>query len=337
MIRGLGFFSPTVAEDLLGDREVVSEAIRPEFAMLRDRCALEHGSFVWLGLHEPLRAELDLIGEEFGLPHLLIEDASNPEQRAKVELDEQGHGLVILKVLDYVESTSDVITGQVAIFVGPWFVITVRYGRIKDLKTIRARIAGSEDLRKLGPVSVLYAVTDRVVDEYIVVADEISVDVENLETQVFRQKQMGTAADRIYRLKRENVEIRRAASPMANFAHRLVEHQPDWVPQELRPYFRDIGDHLLRVLDSVESADNLLLTLLMASTSLQDLQQNSDMRKISAWVAIAAVPTMIAGIYGMNFDFMPELHEPWGYPAILIVMISACSLMYRAFRKSGWL
>jgi len=337
MIRGLGFYSPDLAEDVLQGRELTGQQALPEIAALEDRCRAVRGSFLWLGLHEPSRAELEQVGARFDIPHLLLEDAANPEQRAKVELNDDGHGLVILKVLDYIESTSDVVTGQVAILVGSWFVITVRFGPIKDLHPIRERIAGSPNLRSIGPASVLYAVADRTVDEYIVVADEVSIDVENLEAEVFRQGKLGTAADRIYRLKRENVEIRRAASPLSGFAHDLSGHQPQWIPEELRPYFRDIGDHLLRVLDSVESADNLLLTLLMANTSLQDLQQNRDMRKISAWVAIAAVPTMIAGIYGMNFDFMPELRWHYGYPLILAVIVLVDVYLFSRFRREKWL
>ncbi|MDD2859228.1 MAG: CorA family divalent cation transporter, partial [Candidatus Nanopelagicales bacterium] len=144
-------------------------------------------------------------------------------------------------------------------------------------------------------------------------------------------------ADRIYRLKRENIEIRRAVGPLVQVAHDLVEESILWIPEYLRDYFRDIGEHVLRVHDAVEGADNLLMTMLMASTSLQDLQQNKDMRKISAWVAIAAVPTMIAGIYGMNFDNMPELHYEYGYFIVFGVMLTACGLIYRAFRRSGWL
>lgn len=167
--------------------------------------------------------------------------------------------------------------------------------------------------------------------------NEVGLDVENLETEVFAQDRTRNTPNSIYRLKREDVEVRGAVGPLVNWAHLFVAEQVQWLPKELRAYFHDIGDHILRVSESLEAADDLLMTMLMASTSLQDLQQNRDMRKISAWVAIAAVPTAIAGIYGMNFDSMPELHEAWGYPAVLLLMASVCFLLFRGFKRSGWL
>jgi magnesium transporter len=186
-------------------------------------------------------------------------------------------------------------------------------------------------------VSVLYAVLDLAVDGYLAVTDEVGIDVEELESEVFAWERAARTTNSIYRLKRENVEIRRAISPLVVWAHDVVAERLEWVPDDLRPYFRDVGDHLLRVSDTVEATDNLLMAMLMASTSLQDLQQNQDMRKISAWVAIAAVPTVIAGIYGMNFDNMPELHERLGYPIILSLMAVICLALFTAFKRSGWL
>jgi len=309
----------------------------PQVRTLKDRCLSTPGSFVWLGLFEPTRAELQMVARVFELPKLQVEDAANASQRPKVEIDNDGQGLVVLKVLDYIEPTSDVNTGQVAVFIGPWYAITVRYGAIGDLRAIRRRMAENQELRSQGPIAVLYGVLDLAVDSYLSASDEVSTDVEILETDVFSVDHSLGTPDTIYRLKRENVEIRRAVGPLVGLGHDLVREQVAWVPPTLKAYFRDIGDHLLRADDAVESVDNLLMTMLMAATSLQDLQQNSDMRKISAWVAIAAVPTAIAAIYGMNFDFMPELHERWGYPAVLLVMGGACLLLFRAFKKSGWL
>ena len=309
----------------------------PQVRTLKERCLSMPGSFVWLGLFEPTRAELQMVARVFELPKLQVEDAANASQRPKIEIDDEGQGLVVLKVLDYIEPTSDVNTGQVAVFIGEWYAITVRYGAIGDLRAIRRRMAENQELRSQGPIAVLYGVLDLAVDSYLSASDEVSTDVEILETDVFSIDHSLGTPDTIYRLKRENVEIRRAVGPLVGLGHDLVREQVAWVPPTLKAYFRDIGDHLLRADDAVESVDNLLMTMLMAATSLQDLQQNSDMRKISAWVAIAAVPTAIAAIYGMNFDFMPELHERWGYPAVLLVMGGACLLLFRAFKKSGWL
>ena len=301
------------------------------------QCKVNSGSFVWVGLFEPTMTEMELIAEAFALAPLQVEDAANPMQRAKIDLDGNGHGLAIIKVLDYVEETSDVITGQLALFLGPWFAITVRHGSIGNLDGIRSRLETSPTLRTHGPLAVFYSVLDAAVDGYLSVSDSVADDVEEAETAVFAQKAIGGSANRIYLLKRENVEIRRAVSPLLTTAHDFAQGDRTYIPEELRPYFQDIGDHLPRVADSVETSDNLLMTMLMASTSLQDLQQNRDVRKISAYVAIAAVPTMVAAIYGMNFDYMPELHEPWGYPVVLGVMGIACLLLFRAFKKSGWL
>jgi magnesium transporter len=340
MIRGMGLYSPSdvvPAPDVHSWEAPGDGHPEPSIRELVARCQATADSFVWLGLFEPTRAELQMIATIFDLPQLQVEDAANSSQRPKLELDADGRGLVLLKVLDYVDSTSDVHTGQLAVFVGSWYAITVRFGQIGDLRRIRQRLAESAELRGHGPVSVLYAAIDMAVDGYLAVTDEVGVDVENLETEVFSGEPTGTTANSIYRLKRENVEIRRAVGPLVSWAHQFVGQNLAWVPPSLRPYFQDIGDHILRVSDAVESTDNLLMTMLMASTSLQDLQQNRDMRKISAWVAIAAVPTMIAGIYGMNFDSMPELHQAWGYPAILTVMGVACFSIFRAFKRSGWL
>lgn len=309
----------------------------PKLEGLRARCDEHPDSFVWLGLFEPTKDELDMIMRVFSLPHLQVEDAANPNQRAKFDFDNDGHGLAVLKVLDYYEPSSDVNTGQIAIFVGSWFVITVRFGQVGDLRGLRERLEKSPNLRAMGPISVLYAVFDKVVDEYLAVSDEVDIDVEELEQAVFEPGKRVKYADRIYRLKRENVEIRRAVNPLVTVAYDLVQEDIAWIPTEIRPYFRDVGEHLMRVHDAVEGIDAMLLTMLMAATSQQDLQQNKDMRKISAWVAIAAVPTMIAGIYGMNFDNLPELHWKYGYFMVLGLMAGACGLLYRAFRKSGWL
>jgi magnesium transporter len=244
---------------------------------LKDQALAAAGSFAWVGLFEPSRTELDLVAAIFDLPALLVEDAANPQQRPKFEFDGDGHGLAILKVLDYVESTSDVHTGQLGVFVGPWYAITVRFGQIGDLRGIRERMAGSQALRRVGPLAVLYAVVDHVCDGYLAISDEVSFDVENLEAQVFSQDRVASSADSIYRLKRENIEMRRAVGPLVSWAHDAVEQRLPWVPEDLRGYFRDIGEHVLRANDAVESTDNLLMAMLMASTSLQDLQQNKDM------------------------------------------------------------
>ncbi len=343
VIKGLGWYhgdGSTVNVDADGDNRldfVYGEDLATELTALRSRCQQTPESFVWIGLFEPSRGELEAVATAFDLDQLQVEDAANPAQRAKFEFGDDGTVFALLKLLDYVPGTSDVETGQLAIFVGPWYAVTVRHGSIGDLAGVRGRIDASPNLRAHGPFGVLYGVIDGVVDAYVAVMEEVSDDVAEVETEVFADSPNRTSPQVIYNLKRENQEIRRAVAPLVVPAHMFVNHDFESIPSGLRLYFRDIGEHILRVSDAIESVDNLLLTLLMASTALQDLQQNKDMRKISAWVAIAAVPTALAAIYGMNFDSMPELHQPWGYPAVLAVMAVACVGLFRAFKRSGWL
>jgi magnesium transporter len=194
-----------------------------------------------------------------------------------------------------------------------------------------------ERLRAHGPLAVLYAVMDITVDSYLAVAEDVHEDMRVIEQDVFSMQPTALTTKNIYQLKRENIAVSQAASPLVNAAQKFANDTDDSIPEQLEPFFADIGDHILRVNDIVESTDNALLTMLMASTALQDLKQNTDMRKISAWVAIAAVPTLTAGIFGMNFENMPELKTDYGYPIVLAFMAITCALLFRGFKKSGWL
>jgi len=306
-----------------------------ELTDLYAKACAQPRQFVWIGLFEPSRAELALVQRVFDLDQLQVDDAANHQQRPKVELGDRS-ALVILKLLSYYEQTSDVETGQISIFVGEHFIITVRFGPLGELTAIRRGLETDTQMLSMGPLAVAHAIMDATVDGYLAVADEVNRDVEQLEESVF-SPQRTNDAEGIYRVKRENLEMRRAVAPLVPIAHSLVRDQISDIPAALQPFFRDLGDHVLRVADQAETNDQLLMTLLMASTSRQDLQQNADMRRISAWVAIAAVPTMIAGIYGMNFDSMPELRWRFGYLMVLTLMGGVCFSLYRAFRRSGWL
>ena len=338
MIRGCGAYTP--AWVVVHDEEVpltVVEDARARIAGLVTSVAGQTDSFVWVGLVNPTKAEMALVADQFDLEALQVEDAINPHQRAKFDGDGNGRTFALFKVLGYDEVTSEVTTGQVSVFVGPAYAVTVRHGDHGDLSGIRDRIEGSPTLRSHGSMAVLYAVLDLVVDGYLAVMDEVVDDVDEVETKVFSSQPVSQLTRRIYELKRENMEARRAVSPLVPAAHRFASETASEVPPDLRPYFRDIGEHILRVSESVDSVDNLLLTMLMASTALQDLQQNKDMRKISAYAAMGVVPTVIAGIYGMNFSHMPELDWEFGYPLALGLMAVVVLLLYRAFKRSGWL
>lgn len=303
--------------------------------MLRESVPEDSESFIWLSLDDPTKAEVSSVADVFHLDPLLVEDSTSLRQRAKLDYD--GTNLfVLLKVLDWVDETSDVETGQVAIFLGAGYAISIRHSWTVSPDTVRDRLREHPDLVDVGPMSVFWAIADIIVDGYLVVGEAIQDDIEEIEQLVFSPRP-ADAATRIYRLNRENIEMRRAVRPLVSEAQRLVRDDMPNVPKPLRPFLHDVGDHLLRANDMVDGFDSTLMTMLMASTARQDLMQNRDMRKISAWAAIIAVPTAMAGIYGMNFDFMPELHWQYGYPAILLLMLTICVLLYRGFKKSGWL
>ncbi len=340
MIRGVGLYCdghprPQAAAGVQPGTEFVASDAATLGGLWAEAKRGGEDSFVWLGLRDPSQAEVERAADLFGIDELQVEDAMSLNQRARVEIDDD-RVLAVFKVLGYVEETSDVETGQIAVFVGPSYVLSVRQGSPGDLRNLRSQLERDADQLALGPMAVLHGILDVVVDGYQEVADELAVDIEQIEERVFSPERTDDAAI-IYKLKRENLEMRRALDPLRPVADDLMRSDHIAMPDGLRPYFRDLGDHLLRVGELSAQYDVLLGTILEASRSRQSVQQNDDMRKISAWVAIAAVPTMIAGIYGMNFDTMPELHQSWGYPAVLLLMLSACTLLFRAFKKSGWL
>ena len=300
------------------------------------------GSFVWIGLYEPTSEEFDSVVREFGLHELAVEDAINAHQRPKLEI--YGDSLfMVLKTARYLDAEETVEFGEIMLFVGANFVVTVRHTPASALGDVRKQIESRPDLLRFGPGAALYAILDRVVDDYQPVVDGLDEDVKEVEGEVFSHA--GTnPAERIYLLKREVIEFHQATAPLAEPLDRLVHGMVPGMHGELGEYFRDIQDHLLRVVDNVNGFRELLTSVLQANLTQVALrqseigvQQNADMRKISAWVAIVAVPTMIAGIYGMNFEYMPELTWTFGYPLALAVMAGACIVLYRAFRRNGWL
>jgi magnesium transporter len=302
------------------------------------QAARDAGGFVWIGLHEPTTEELSGLSGEFGLHPLAVEDAVNAHQRPKVE--RYGNSLfVVFKTTRYVEHraltwNSEVVeTGEVMLFMGENFVVSVRHGSLGGLAHVRNRLETHPELTRHGPAAVLYAVADAVVDGHVVVGDEVEKDVDEIEAQVFAPRASRDVGG-VYQFKREVLEFRRAVVPLAGPLTEL-RNAPEMAAFSAE--LRDVDDHLQRVAEQVAGFDELLNALLDSQLARVSVQQNDDMRKISAWVAIAAVPTMLAGIYGMNFDHMPELHWTFGYPLILLVMLTACLSLYRAFRKSGWL
>ncbi|MGY1600986.1 magnesium/cobalt transporter CorA [Geodermatophilus sp. SYSU D00815] len=314
------------------------EEVSPEEALTLAR---ERGGFVWLGLYEPTAQELDAIGARYGLHPLAVEDAVEAHQRPKLENYDEAL-VMVLKTARYVEheeltATSEVVdTGEVMVFLDGDYVITVRHGDHGGLTELRRRLEGQRDLLCLGPSAVLYAIADMVVDNFTDVAGAVEGDVEELEASVFSPERTDDVG-RIYQLKRELMQLRRSVAPLEVPLQKLAERQIPVVPETMRSYFRDVLDHALRVREQVAGLDELLSSILQASLARTSLSDNEDMRKISAWAGIIAVPTAIAGIYGMNFEHMPELRWRFGYPLVLLVIVVACVLLYRGFKRNGWL
>jgi magnesium transporter len=296
--------------------------------------ARKPGAFVWLGVVEPTAEEFATIAREFDLHELAVEDAIKAHQRPKLER----YGdtlLVVVKTAHYIDPTEVIEIGEILVFANPAFVITVRHGE-GELSPVRERLDARPDLLEHGVGMVLYSILDHVVDGYEEAAQGVEVDIQEVEREVFSEGR-DNPAERIYKLEREVLDFQSAVAPLALIADEISRGRYDLIPDELSEYYRDVHDHLQRVGGRILAFRELLGSALHANLTQVSVRQNEDMRKISAWVAIIAVPTMIAGIYGMNFDEMPELHWRYGYPAVLVVIAVACLLLYRRFKRAGWL
>ncbi|MFH8580683.1 magnesium and cobalt transport protein CorA [Streptomyces zaomyceticus] len=295
-------------------------------------------AFLWVGLHEPTEAEFDHVASEFALHPLAVEDALKAHQRPKLEVYDDSL-FAVLKPVVYEPESDRVSSGELMLFIGASFVVTVRHGEGAPLAEVRRRLEADPEVLKHGPTAVLYAVSDAIVDHYLDVAGELQVDLEELEADVFAPTGGNPAntAERIYTAKRQVLEFRRASGPLAGPLARLTAGSVPFVNEESHPFFRDVNDHLLRANEQVEGLDRLLSDVLSAHLAQMGVRQNDDMRKISAWAAMAAVPTMVAGVYGMNFEHMPELHWVASYPVMIVVMVGIVVALYRLFKRRGWM
>ncbi|WP_069768221.1 magnesium and cobalt transport protein CorA [Streptomyces sp. LUP30] len=326
-----------------GSRVAFPQAPTPQEAMRQVR---RDGGFVWIGLHEPTEAEFAGIASEFGLHPLAVEDAVQAHQRPKLERYDDSL-FTVFKTIHYIEhdrltANSEVVeTGEVMCFTGKDFFITVRHGGQGSLRALRHRLQDDPELLAKGPSAVLHAIADHVVDGYIAVADAVQDDIDEVETEVFSPGRKGTPrgtdASRIYQLKREVLEFKRAVSPLLRPMQLLSERPMRLVDPDIQKYFRDVADHLARVQEQVIGFDELLNSILQANLAQASVAQNEDMRKITSWAAIIAVPTMVCGVYGMNFDYMPELHWKYGYPVVMSAMVALCVGIHRTLKRNGWL
>jgi magnesium transporter len=291
--------------------------------------------FVWLGLHEPSGEELDRIGADFGLHELALEDARNAHQRPKLE-DYDDSYFIVLHTAHYKDEEEVVEFGEINIFLGPGYAIVIRHGEASDLAGARRRLEERPELLREGPGAVAWAVIDKVVDDYMPVVAGIDNDIEEVEEEVFAVGR-GESTQRIYFLKREVIEFHHAVFPLLSPLESIERGAYPQIGESLRRFFRDVADHARRVNEQVNAQRELLTSVLEANLALLSVRQNEVVKQISAWAAIIAVPTFIASIYGMNFEDMPELGSPIGYPLALVAMAVAVVILHRFFRRVGWL
>ena len=298
----------------------------------RHQCDTERG-FVWIGLYEPDEAEFAAVRREFTLHELAVEDAINAHQRPKLEV--YGDSLFVVLKSAHLEPGGTVGFSEIQLFIGAGFLITVRHGE-GDLHDVRVGMERRPDLLRCGPGAAVHAIVDRVVDDYAPVMESLDQQIREVEGEVFTASRANPVG-RIYTLKREVLEVHDAVAPLLEPVEALARGRHDLIDEEMEPYFRDVHDHLLRVVDQVEGYRDLLTSVLTANLTQASVRQNEDVRRISAWAAIIAVPTMIAGIYGMNFEHMPELGWSFGYPLVIAVIVVAGVALYLRFRRAGWL
>jgi magnesium transporter len=293
-------------------------------------------AFAWVGLYEPDEALLERAQAAFGLHDLAIEDAHRAHQRPKLE--RYGDSLfMVLRTAQFVGGSERLEFGETHIFAGRRYVVTVRHGSQKAHVGVRDRCEAEPECLALGPGYVLYAILDFVVDQYFPILEELEAQFERIEIDVFDGRSERETTKRIYDLRSDLVYLKRAVHPLLDVCQRLEKLEGPIMPEEIRVYIRDVHDHLLRIHEMLEGLREMSASALEAHLSLLSIAQSDETKRLAAWAAIIAVPTMIAGIYGMNFKHMPELDSRLGYPLVVGGMTVICLFLYRAFKKSGWL
>jgi magnesium transporter len=292
--------------------------------------------FIWIGLREPTEEMLRLVQREFGLHDLAVEDALCAHQRPKVEL--YGESLFVVMRTAYVDRDQGAIRyGETHIFLGDRYIVVVRHGESLPYVPVRTRIETTPQLLRKGPGFVLYALVDYIVDQYFPIIDVLETKLEALEDKIFGDQFDRATTAAIYDLQREMLAVKRVVAPLIDVCNRLMRFDLALVPEDARLYFRDVYDHIIRINEMVDTLRELLTTALEANLSLISIRQNDVMKRFAGWGAIIAVPTMVAGIYGMNFRFMPELDWSYGYFVVVASTVGLCVFLYTRFRRLGWL
>jgi magnesium transporter len=314
-----------------GHRASEPRSLRETYEALRSK---ERG-VAWIGLYRPTEQEFASVAEEFELHQLAVEDALEAHQRPKLE--RYGQTLfVVLRPARYLDDPEEVEFGEIHVFVGEDFVITVRHGEAPALGEVRGRLEADPELLVQGPEAILYAIMDRVVDGYAPVVRGLENDIDEIEVEVFSGNP--GVSRRTYELSREVIEFQRAVKPLSGMLANLIAGFEKYkVDPELQRYLRDVQDHAIEVNERVAGFKDLLQNILSVNLTLVGLQQNDEVKKISAWAAILFAPTLIGTVYGMNFDHMPELHWMYGYPLSLVLMLAVSVTLYMVFKRRGWL
>ncbi|MEO5602082.1 MAG: magnesium/cobalt transporter CorA [Cyclobacteriaceae bacterium] len=289
--------------------------------------------FIWIGLQEPDEAMLKTIQKEFGLHDLAIEDALRAHQRPKIEAYADTL-FVVLRTVQIKEGHVDL--GETHFFVGQNFIVTVRHGSSIAYVDVRARCESTPHLLR-GPAFALYALMDAIVDQYFPVINALEDDLTAIEENIFHEKLRRDNTAKIYYLKRQLLDVKRSVSPLIDICNRLMRFDLNFIDHETKPYFRDIYDHAVRINEMVDNSRELLSAALEANLSMVSISQNEIAKRFAGWAALIGVPTMIAGIYGMNFSYMPELQWEWSYPMVIACTIGICLFLYFRFKRSGWL
>ena len=291
--------------------------------------------FVWIGLHEPSEEVLIKVQHEFGLHDLAVEDAHTAHQRPKVEL--YGDSVFVVLRTAHINKERHTEFGETHFFVGPNFIVTVRHGSGVSYSEVRSRCESTPHLLSKGQGFALYSVMDFIVDRYFPVVHEMEMELQEIEDKIFKEKPSRETTEQIYGLKRELLEVKRAVSPLVDICNRLMRFEIKCISEETRPYFRDVYDNVVRINDMVENTRELLNTAMEANFSLISISQSDVSKKFAGWAAIIAVPTMVAGFYGMNFSNIPEAEWKYGFYAVILFTVGACTLLYLLFKRSGWL
>lgn len=291
--------------------------------------------FIWVGLHEPDEETLSQFQKQFQLHELAIEDARNAHQRPKIE----SYGDTVFMVLRTAQFNEDheIVFGETHFFVGSHFLVTIRHGSSISYADVRTRCESTPHLLRKGQGFALYAVMDSIVDQYLPVVESLEEELLSIEEKVFKEKPTRETTEKIYQLKRQLLDVKRMVSPLIDICSKLTRFDTKFISEETQPYFRDVYDHSVRLNEMVDHTRELLNTAMEANFSLISISQSEVSKKFAGWAAIIAVPTMVAGYYGMNFKFMPELNWHYGYPAVVVFTISLCLLIFLLFRRSGWL